>query len=160
MTDVLLQIIDSPLLAALVAVGGVIATIRYTNRRERDRQDHERRIKDKELSAEREARIRDERIEAYRCLLAATASAHVDEEAMNALAAAIAEISLLGESPALVRAAFKVWVRYGATEKAAREARQGPATGPVQGLTKALTEAAEAREEFLKLARKELGVDR
>ena len=30
----------SPIIGALLAVGGVLLTIRYTNRRERDRQDH------------------------------------------------------------------------------------------------------------------------
>ncbi len=73
------------------------------------------------------------------------------------LAAVVAEISLLAGSPALVRASQKVWVRYGSAQKEVRETRRDPSV--VGKFPKALTEAADAREEFLKLARKELGVD-
>ena len=73
----------SPLLAALLAISGVIATIYFTNSRERglarDRQEHERLLKDAELEAAHAARLRDERIAAYRKLLvAAMTTLHPD----------------------------------------------------------------------------------
>ena len=55
----------SPFLGALLAIGGVIVTIIFTNRRERDRQKHERLMKDAELEAAKVVRLRDERREAY-----------------------------------------------------------------------------------------------
>jgi hypothetical protein len=76
----------TPLLAALLAISGVLATIYFTNLRESYRQDQERllaekrheeerRLKEAELKAAQAARLRDERIAAYRKLLAATATA-------------------------------------------------------------------------------------
>jgi len=62
----------------LLAVGGVLLTLRSNNRREGDRQKHERLLKDAELKAQKESRLRDERIAAYRKLLAATTNAHID----------------------------------------------------------------------------------
>lgn len=142
MEEVLLQLIRSPLLAAFVAVGGVVATIRYTNQRERHRLEHER-----------DLRLRDERIGAYRRLLAATTTAHTQSEGVEALAAASAEITLLAGSTELEEAAAKVWVRYGHTQEAART------NASAGDFAKALDRARVAREEFRKLARKELGVD-
>lgn len=159
MEDVLLQIIASPLPSALVAVLGVIATIRYTNRRERDRQEHERQMKDKKLVAERLARLREERIGAYRRLLAATTTAHTEREAVEDLAAAQAEISLLAGTPELARAASAVWLRYGATQDVARKMDEDPANTSTGDFAKALDGARESKEEFLELARRELGVD-
>lgn len=146
--EVLLALIDSPLLAALVAVGGVIATIRYTNQRERDRLEHERVL-----------RLRDERIGAYRRLLAATTTAHTEREAVEALAAASAEISLLAGSPELEKAAAKVWLSYGTAQRTAYETKKDPSTTSAGDFAKALDKARIARKEFLELARKELGVD-
>jgi hypothetical protein len=68
--------VASPLLGALIAVSGVIGTIIFSNIRERtrqeherqlakDRQKHERLLKDAELDDARKARHRDERREAY-----------------------------------------------------------------------------------------------
>ncbi len=152
--EILTLLIGSPILGALAAVGGVIATIKYTNQRERDRQEHERKLKDKELAAERQSRLRDEQITAYRRLLAATTTAHTEYEAVENLASAQAEISLLAGSRELAGAANAVWVRYAATQEAARK------SASAGDFAKALDKARLAREEFLRLARKELGVDR
>lgn len=149
----------APLLAALVAVGGVLATILFTNRRERDRQEHERQIKETELAAEREARFRDERIGACRKLLAATTSAHVEREAVAALSEAYAEISLLAEAPELVEAAKRVWVRYGAAQRTADKTNKDPVSTSAGDFAQALSKAEDARHKFLELARKELRVD-
>jgi hypothetical protein len=157
--EFLAQLISSPLLAALVAVGGVVATIKYTNQRERDRQEHERELKGKELAAERQSRLRDERIAAYRRLLAATTTAHTEREAVEELAEAQAEISLLAGSPELAHVAEKVWVRYGETQRTADKSKKDPTKTPPGDFAQALNKARLAREEFLGLARKELGVD-
>lgn len=127
MEDVLLHLIRSPLLAALVAVGGVLATIRYTNRREHDRLEHERAL-----------RLRDERIGAYCRLIAATTTAHTEREGVEALAAASAEITLLAGSTELEEAAAKVWVRYGKTQETARKMSKDPANTSAGDFAKAL----------------------
>jgi hypothetical protein len=88
----------SPILGAVLAIGGVIASIIYANQRERDRQRHERLLKDAELEAQKEARFRDERIAAYRKPLAATTTAHVEQEGVDAISAAYAEISMLAST--------------------------------------------------------------
>jgi hypothetical protein len=144
------------LLGALIAVGGVLLTIRYTNQRELDRQDHERRLKDAELEANKDQRFRDERIAAYRKLLAATATAHHDIEAVAALAAAYAEISMLASTDAIDRAADKVWVAYGRAQEASEKLQRDPET-PTSEYAQALNEASTARDEFLVLAHEELG---
>jgi hypothetical protein len=94
----------SPLLAALIAIGGVIGTIIFTNRWERDRQEqerllaqdrqeHERLLKQTELDSAHSTRLRDERIAAYRRLLAATTTAQTRER--RGTLRGVPEISLL-----------------------------------------------------------------
>ena len=146
--EILTLLINSPLLTALAIIGGAFATIMYTNWRERDRMEHERSM-----------RLRDERIGAYRRLLAATTTAHTEREAVDALAAAQEEISLLAGSPKLTRAASAVWVRYGATQRTADKTRENPVNTTAADFARALDKARVAKEEFLELARKELGVD-
>jgi hypothetical protein len=141
----------SPLLGALLAVVGVVATIIFTNRRERDRQEHERLLKGAELEAARVARLRDERIAAYRKLLTASTTAHVEREGVQALYEAYEEITLLAGSPELERAAARVWTAYGQTQKEAGRASEA--------FSPALDEARIAREAFLKQAREELGIE-
>jgi hypothetical protein len=141
----------SPILGALLAVGGVLLTLRSNNRRERDRQEHERLLKDAELEAARVARLRDERIAAYRTLLTALTTAHVEREGVQALYEAYEEITLLAGSPELERAAARVWTAYGQTQKEAGKASEA--------FSPALDEARIAREAFLKQAREELGIE-
>jgi hypothetical protein len=108
----------SPLLAALLAISGVLATIFFTSRRERglarDRQEHERLLKEAELEAAQAARLRDERIAAYRKLLVATTTSPVDitREEVFTILEACQEISLLYDSDKLNEAASKVWTTY------------------------------------------------
>jgi len=152
----------SLLLSPFIAISGVLATIFFTNRRERDRQyqerllardrqEHERLLKEVELEAARATRLRDERIAAYRKLLAASTTAHVEREGIQALYEAYQEITLLAGSPELERAAARVWTAYGQTQKEAGKA--SPDFSP------ALDDARIAREAFLKLAREELGIE-
>ncbi len=119
----------------------------YTDRHERSRMEHERSM-----------RLRDERIAAYRRLLAATTSAHTEREAVEDLAAAVVEISLLAGSPELTRAADAVWVRYGTTQRTADKAKKDPVNTTAGDYAKALDKARITKEEFVELARKELGV--
>lgn len=135
-------------------------TARATDRREANRLEQERQIKESELDAARAARLRDERIVAYRKLLAATASAHADRDAVEALSQASTEISLLAESPELVRAAQKIWVHFGATQKTRDETSEKPQEVSAGDFTYALDRAMNARKEFLERARKELQVER
>ena len=149
----------SPVVSALIAVGGVLASILFTNKREKDRLEHERKTKQVELEAEHAARFRDERINAYRRLLAATTSAHVDREAAAELSEAYAEISLLAGSVELDRAAARVWVMYGKTQKVADKTKKDPESASATDFAQALDKARVAKEKFLELARKELRVE-
>jgi len=86
---------------SLVAIAAIVAA----EVRERRRLEHELK-----------SRLRDERIEAYRKLLAATSTAHFDDpEAIRAIAKAYNEIALLAETQELVEAAQAAWFAYGAT---------------------------------------------
>jgi hypothetical protein len=76
----------SPILGALLAVGGVLLTLRSNNRRERDRQEHERLLKDAELEAARGARLRDERREAYLAYMAVCDRIHGGDHSPEAKA--------------------------------------------------------------------------
>ena len=147
----------SPLLGALLAVGGVLATIYWTNRRERDRQQHERLLKDAELEAARAARLRDERIAAYGKLLVAVTTAHYDREAVDALGAAYAEISLLSSTDEIARAAEAVWITHGRAQQVS-EREKGDPNIPSSNYSQALHGAAIARDRFLRLAHEELGI--
>jgi hypothetical protein len=148
----------APLLGAVLAIGGVIATIIYTNRRERDRQEHERLLKDAELEAQKQSRFRDERIAAYRKLVTATTNAHTEREGVNALYEAYVEISLLGGTDESDRAASEVWVRYGNTQRIADVMKRDPEQASAADFSQALGRAEAARDRFLDLARKELGI--
>jgi hypothetical protein len=112
------------------------------------------------IEHERESRLREERIGAYRKLLAATSSAHVDRDGVRALGEAYEEISLLAGSDELDRAAARVWVEYGKTEKVSRRKPEdwGPGEDHAANFAQALDKARIARERFVRLAREELGV--
>lgn len=60
------------------------------------------------IKHEREMRLRDEWIAAYRKLLTATTNAHVDREAVDELSAAYVEISLLASTDEIDRRAAEV----------------------------------------------------
>jgi heme exporter protein D len=107
----------------------------------------------RQLEHERQSRLRDERIAAYRKLLTATTKAHTDREAVAELSAAYVEISLLASTDEIDKAADKVWVRYGTTQQVT-EKKDYEASEYAQ----ALNRARAARDKFLKLAREELGV--
>ncbi len=150
---------SSPLAAALIAVLGVIGTIIFTNLREKDRQEHERLLKDAELAAASSGRLRDERIAAYRKMLAATSTAHVNREGVEVLAGTYAEISLLAGSYELSRAAQGVWIEYAKLRRLGVEMEKNPEEASQEDYALASDKADTAQEQFLKLAREELGVE-
>jgi hypothetical protein len=158
------------LLSPFIAVSGVLATIYWANRREsyrqdqerllaRDRQEHERLLKEAELEAARADRLRDERIAAYQKLLTASTKAHTDREAVAELSAAYVLISLLGGTDEIDRAAAEVWVRYGNTQRIADLMNRDPEQASAGDFSQALGRAEAARDRFLALAWEELGVE-
>jgi hypothetical protein len=109
----------------------------------------------RQMNHERESRLRDERIEAYRKLLTATTTAHTDREAIDAAESAYVEISLLASTDEIDRAA-EVPVRYLQAQRSSyRETQDLEASS---GYVLALNKARAARDRFLALAREELGV--
>jgi hypothetical protein len=151
----------SPILGALLAIGGVLLTLRSNNRRERDRQKNERLLKDAELEAQKQARLRDERIIAYRKFLAATTTAHVEREGVEAMAAAYAEVSLLASTDEIARVAYGVWVSYDRAQRifAKTRRRERAAKNPSSLVAQYRHRAEEERVRFLMLAQAELGIE-
>jgi len=75
-----------------------------------------------------------------------------------ALGAAYAEVSLLASTDEIDRAAAEVWVRYGETQrKSYRETQDTEA--PSSDFVQPLRRAEAARDRFLALAQKELGIE-
>jgi hypothetical protein len=151
----------SPILGAVLAIGGVILTIIYTNKRERDRQQHERLLKDAELEAQKESRLRDERIAAYRRFLAATTNAHANREGVAAIAAAYSEVSLLASTDEIARVAYGVWVTYDRAQRifAKSRDRERATKNPTSLVAQYRHRAEEERVRFLMLAQAELGLE-
>jgi hypothetical protein len=158
-----------PLWVALVGPGATILvtaiTLWFTNHREAQRQEHERRLKDAELGARRADRLRDERIAAYRKLLAATVHAPTEHEHVEQISQAYAEVELLAGSPELARAATGVWTKYGRMQsegkkwdKELKELDRERIDEQRRTWVAALNEATDYRDTFLNLARQELGV--
>ena len=131
------------LLPSLVAIAAIVAAEIRDRRR---------------IGHERESRLRDERIGAYRKLLSATTTAHTDRKGVNALSEARAEISLLAGTEELDRAAARVWTSYGNTQKIAAKSRN-PQNASSSLFSAYLGRAEAAKEQFLELAREELGVE-
>jgi len=142
------------LIPSVVAVVAIVAA----ELRDRRRLGHERNMKDAELEAQRETRLRDERIAAYRKLLAATTTAHVEREGVEALSAAYAEISLLASTDEIDRAAARVWTTHGKTQEISRKTKKDPPEASVSDFAQALHKARIATDRFLELAREELQV--
>jgi len=140
---------DIPLWVAVVIGLGpsVVAVVALLAAELRDR---------RQMNHERESRLRDERIEAYRKPLTATTTAHTDREAIDAAESAYVEICLLASTAEIDRAAAEVPVRYLQAQRSSyRETQDLEASS---GYVPALNKARAARDRFLALAREELGV--
>ncbi len=107
----------SPIAGALIALIGVIYSIRRNGRSDEARIDHERENKERELEAAKQSRLRDERIASYRKLLAATVHAPTEREHMKQISLAYAEVELVAGSADLAHAAKGIWTRYGRVER-------------------------------------------
>jgi hypothetical protein len=84
-------------------------------------------------------------------------AAHHDRAAVDEIGTASAEISLIASSDEIERAARTVWVSYWRTQKASAREREDPDV-PSSVYSQALSRATDARDRFLALARKELGI--
>ncbi len=133
-----------PLAPSLVAIAAIAAAEIRDRRR---------------IEQEKNSRLRDERIEAYRKLLAATTTAHVDREGVAALSEAYAEISLLAGTKEIDRAAARVWTSYANTQKIAAKSQNPQNASSSSFFASYLRRAEAAREHFLELAREELQVE-
>jgi hypothetical protein len=136
----------------LSLIPSVVAVVAIVTAEVRDR---------RRLAHEKESRLRDERIAAYRKLLAATSTAHVEREGIEALAESYAEITLLAGTDELERAAAKVLTAYAETQSIADKKVEDwePDEDHAANFAQALDKARIAREAFLKLARQELRIE-
>jgi len=110
------------------------------------------------LTHEKEMRLRDERIAAYRKLLAATTTAHVERSGVDALTAAHAEIALLASTDEIDGAAAEVKLAYWQKQKRSYRETQD-LDAPASESAQALRKAEAARNRFLTLAWEELGIE-
>lgn len=149
----------SPILGALIALIGVIFSLRQNGRREDARMKNERENKEMELEAAHESRLRDERIASYRKLLAATVHAPTERKHSKQIALAYAEVELIAGSADMAHAAKGVWTRYGRVQNLGQRLGRDPSEEKQREWSKALTAAMDYRDSFLDLAKKELGID-
>lgn len=146
-------------LGAAIAFLAAYVSLKHARRQNDARMNHESQLKTKELEAAREARLRGERIAAYRKLLAATVQTPVTSEEVARLSEAYAEIELLVGSPQIEHAATGVWTKYGKVRDKAKELQDEPTSKKRREFTRALNDARQRREAFLELARRELGIE-
>ncbi len=156
----------APLLVALIAVSGVVWTVVSNNRRERERQTHERKLKELELDATRESRFREERIKAYSTLarLTKTMSLEAPEDPLPAVYEALSQVEILAQDPKLREIGEELVDTWAGAWRSAHGAHLegvGPLESPFdtpgyrnrEGLISAL------RNAFIDLAKNELGVE-
>jgi heme exporter protein D len=134
------------LIPSVVAVAAIVAADLMDRRR---------------LKHEREMRLRDERIAAYRRFLAATANAHGNREGVAAMAAAHSEVSLLASTDEIARVAYGVWVTYDRAQRifAKSRDRESATKDPTSLVAQYRHRAEEERVRFLMLAQAELGLE-
>jgi hypothetical protein len=106
----------APILSALIAIGGVLATLYFTNQRELARQEHER-----------EMQLNNEKRQAYATLAQLTAKAYdIDNpHSISELREAHAMVEILSDSPELLEKAdslVRMWREAWHSAHAAREA--------------------------------------
>lgn len=144
--EIVTAILNSPPLSALIAVGGVILTLVVTNRQERNR-----------LKATREERIQNERIAAYRQVLAGSANTPTKEDELSALILACSGTELLGGSSDLIANARHLRMAY-LVVFVRREAHARDNIGQRE-VDSAIADWHQTRQTFLKLSREELELD-
>lgn len=156
----------SPLLAALLAVVGVIGTIVFTNRREktrqeherilaRDRQEHERLLKEAEIEEGRMTRQREDRLRAYSTLARLTNQVNAEEQApVIEVSGALSEIEILTDNPELKRASDALVGAWEAAWQSAFDAFHAGAKDPHD--PKLMRVAKERRTTFIRLVKEEI----
>lgn len=139
----------SPILAALVAVSGVVATIVLTNHRERERSLQDRKT---------QLRLRDERISAYKKFLIATGGVPETEEDMQKIIEAYTEVELVISTDYLAILGQRVWEKQGSLRASWNRYSKDKTEENRQAVLDASSEAMDYREDFLDLVRKELEI--
>lgn len=141
----------SPILAALVAVSGVVATIVLTNRRERERSLQDRKT-------QLQLRLRDERISAYKKFLIATGGVPETEEDMQKIVEAYTEVELVISTDYLAILGQRVWGKQGSLRASWNRYSKDKTEENRRAVLDASSEAMDYREDFLDLVRKELEI--
>lgn len=106
----------SPIVGALIALIGVIASLRQNGRRDDARMEHDRELKKMELEAAREDRLRDERRLAYAHLIAAASTIKMEEaqmvEGIVKVSESTAETQLVAGSEKVKEGALKLYRQH------------------------------------------------
>lgn len=143
----------SPIAGALIALVGVLFSLRHTRKLEKYRMKHEL-----------ETRIRDERRRAYINFLAAASSASLEESNLSdeivKTSESMAELQLLSGSEEVMKAAYDLYgLHSDVAEKGSRLRVAGKDPDQDAEYQNVLKAAEEAQGVFLNAARKELGID-
>jgi hypothetical protein len=136
----------------LSLIPSVVAVVALVTAELRDR---------RRIEHEREERLRDERIAAYRKFLAATTNAHANREGVAAIAAAYSEVSLLASTDEIAITAYDVWVLYDRAQRIFAKSRDSESASkdPTSLVGQYRHKAEEERVRFLMLAQADLGLE-
>ena len=148
-----------PGLAALITVLGVLGTIFFTNRGNKVRLKHEEKMKELELEAAEKARLRDERIAAYKKILSATSIYPGEVESLQEMMQVLGEIQLVAGTKEVSHAANDIYDAYSASRGQIAASKADPTEKTVRESKEGVVHLRQCRTRFLKLARKELRVD-
>ena len=148
-----------PGLAALITVLGVLGTIFATNRGNKARLQHEEKMKELELEVAEKARLRDERIAAYRTILSASTVFPKNRKNVQELGQVVAEILLVAETKEVSDAARNLFEAYRASHEQIAANAADPTEEKAPEQEEGMVQVTSRRWLFLELARKELGVD-
>jgi hypothetical protein len=142
----------SPLLGALIAIGGVLATLYFTNQRESVRQQHEQKMQ-----------LNNERRQAYATFAQRTSEVYniEDPDSIPKLREAHAMVEILSESPELLETAASLLRLWRGAWLSARRARDEEAPDPfdTQSFKIQANLATRLRATFIARAKEELGVE-
>jgi hypothetical protein len=151
-------------LPALIAVGGVLATIFFTNRRERDRQDQERLLARDRQQHERKMQLNTERRQAYATFAQRTSEVYdIDNlQSVPELREAHAMVEILSESPELLKTAddlVSTWRGAWYSARRARDEEGAPDPFDTHHFKNQAHLATRLRAAFIARAKEELGVE-
>lgn len=158
------SLIVGALLGGLLALVGVIFSTWHAGRRDDARMKHDRELKDMELEAAREDRLRDERKLAYAHLVAATSTVPIERilrnEGTRRAAESVTETQLVAGSEKVKRAAHALYRQHEKTvEMGVRLRGAGEDLYEDTDFQNSRDELEVAIFAFLDAAREELGID-